>query len=104
MPGVVRLCLKEERCVSAGGLILSCLAGGRTAKACDKRAVLDGPRERGQAMERFELTTEHSASSYGKAVLVDRETGEAYGPADLLEVEGEIVTAAEVMGIIALTE
>ncbi len=46
---------------------------------------------------RFKLTTENAASSYGQAVLVDLETGEAYGPADLLEVEGEIIAASEVM-------
>ena len=28
---------------------------------------------------RYELTTEHAASSYGIPVLVDTETGEAYG-------------------------
>ena len=31
------------------------------------------------------LSDEHSASSYGKPVLVERDTGEAYGPRDILE-------------------
>ncbi len=30
----------------------------------------------------WELSTEHAASSYGQPVLVNRETGEAFGPAD----------------------
>jgi hypothetical protein len=46
--------------------------------------------------ERFYLTTEHSASSYGIPVLVDRETGEAIGPADLIEVNGELVAGAQI--------
>jgi hypothetical protein len=33
---------------------------------------------------KWELTTEHSASSYGRPVLVNRKTREAYGPGDLL--------------------
>lgn len=33
----------------------------------------------------FELTTEHSASSYGQPVLVNRQSGEAFGPADILK-------------------
>ena len=32
------------------------------------------------------LTNEHSASSYGKPVLVELETGQAYGPRDILQV------------------
>lgn len=32
----------------------------------------------------FELSTEHAASSYGQPVLVDRGSGEAYGPGDIL--------------------
>jgi hypothetical protein len=32
----------------------------------------------------FELTTEHAASSYEQPVLVDRGTGLAYGPADII--------------------
>jgi hypothetical protein len=32
----------------------------------------------------FELTTEHAASSYGQPVLVDRGTGLAYGPANII--------------------
>jgi len=30
------------------------------------------------------LTTDHSASSYGQPVLVNRGTGEAYGPGDII--------------------
>jgi hypothetical protein len=30
------------------------------------------------------LTTEHAASSYGQPVLVNRGTGEAYGPGDVV--------------------
>jgi hypothetical protein len=33
----------------------------------------------------FELTNEHSASSYGQLVLVNRDTGEAFGPADIIK-------------------
>lgn len=33
----------------------------------------------------WELTTEHSASSYGQPVLVNRTTGDAYGPADVVK-------------------
>ena len=32
----------------------------------------------------YELTNEHAASSYGQPVLVNRDTGEAYGPGDVL--------------------
>jgi hypothetical protein len=32
------------------------------------------------------LSDEHLASSYGKPVLVDQETGKAYGPDDILQV------------------
>jgi hypothetical protein len=53
---------------------------------------------------RFKLTTEHAASSYGQAVLVDLETGEAYGPADLLEIEGEDIAAAEVIDSLRASE
>ena len=34
--------------------------------------------------ERYVLSTEHSASSYGRPVLVDTETREAYGRGDIL--------------------
>ncbi|MBU4302682.1 MAG: hypothetical protein KKE79_04345 [Actinobacteria bacterium] len=47
--------------------------------------------------ERFELSTEHAASSYGQPVVVDRETGEAIGAADLVEVDGRYVSGAEIM-------
>ena len=46
--------------------------------------------------QRFELTTEHAAASYGQPVLVDRETGEAYGPADLVEIGGEYVSGQQI--------
>ena len=32
------------------------------------------------------LTDEHSSSSYGRPVLVNRETNEGYGPGDVLKV------------------
>ncbi len=32
----------------------------------------------------YELTNEHSASSYGRPVLVNRGSGEAYGPGDIV--------------------
>ena len=35
-------------------------------------------------MGRYELSTEHSASSYGIPVLVDKETKKTYGRGDLL--------------------
>jgi hypothetical protein len=34
----------------------------------------------------FELTTEHAASSYSQPVLVNRQSGEAYGPGDVIKV------------------
>jgi len=34
--------------------------------------------------EKYILTTEHAASSYDQPVLVDTETNEAYGVADIL--------------------
>jgi hypothetical protein len=46
---------------------------------------------------RWELTTEHSASSYGRPVLVNRKTREAYGPGDLLNpspAKGYVAAAA----------
>lgn len=33
----------------------------------------------------WELTTEHSASSYGQPVLVNRSTGDAFGPGDIVK-------------------
>ncbi len=33
----------------------------------------------------WELSTDHAASSYGQPVLVNRPTGEAYGPADVVK-------------------
>ncbi len=32
----------------------------------------------------WELSTEHASSSYGRPVLVNRATGEAFGPGDIL--------------------
>jgi len=32
------------------------------------------------------LSDEHLASSYGKPVLVDQDTGEAYGPGDIVKI------------------
>lgn len=32
----------------------------------------------------WELSTDHAASSYGQPVLVNRATGEAYGPGDIV--------------------
>ncbi len=34
----------------------------------------------------LKLTTEHAASSYGKPVLVRSDSGDAFGPADLINV------------------
>jgi len=34
--------------------------------------------------KKYILTAEHAASSYGQPVLVDTETGQAYGVADIL--------------------
>lgn len=44
--------------------------------------------------KRIFLTTEHPSSSYCQSVLVDRETGEAYGQADLIEIDGVYVAGA----------
>lgn len=33
----------------------------------------------------WELSTDHAASSYGQPVLVNRATGEAFGPGDILK-------------------
>ena len=33
----------------------------------------------------WELSTEHAACSYGQPVLVNRATGEAFGPGDILK-------------------
>ena len=41
--------------------------------------------------ERYVLSTEHSASSYGQPVLVDTETREAYGRGDILP-EGRLAS------------
>ena len=40
--------------------------------------------EMSEYKDRFILTTEHPSSSYNQAVLVDTETGQAYGVADVL--------------------
>jgi len=36
---------------------------------------------------RWELFTDHAASSYGQPVLVDLDTGDAYGPSDIVQPE-----------------
>ena len=36
--------------------------------------------------DEWKLTDEHSASSYGKPVLVELETGQACGPGDILQI------------------
>ena len=33
----------------------------------------------------WELSTDHASSSYGQPVLVNRSTGEAFGPGDILK-------------------
>lgn len=33
----------------------------------------------------WKLTTDHAASSYGQPVLVNRATGEAFGPGDIVQ-------------------
>ena len=48
----------------------------------------------------WELSTENAASSYGQPVLVNRSTGEAFGPGDILKPYpsyGSMVAAAAVM-------
>ena len=34
------------------------------------------------------LSTDHASSSYGQPVLVNRHTGTAYGPGDVLQIGG----------------
>jgi hypothetical protein len=34
----------------------------------------------------WELSTEHPASTYGQPVLVNRDTGGAYGPSDIVQI------------------
>lgn len=50
---------------------------------------------------RYRLTTDHAASSYGAPVLVDMQTGVAYGPADVVPIYnddlGHGITAAELV-------
>ncbi len=46
----------------------------------------------------FELSTGHAASSYGMPVLLDR--GEPVGAADLIEIDGEYMTGAEIKAVI----
>lgn len=43
----------------------------------------------------WRYTTDHASSSYGQPVLIDDETGAAYGPGDLLTT----AQAAEIIGI-----
>lgn len=46
--------------------------------------------------ERFYLTSEHPSSKYGLPVLVDRETGKAFGRGDLVFIEGRAVAAVDI--------
>ena len=41
--------------------------------------------------DRFDLTTEHTASSYGQPVLVDREAMQAFGPADNVNAPDDLL-------------
>jgi len=49
------------------------------------------------------LTTQHAASSYGLPVLVCRDTGEAYGPADIVRLGGDIMPASMLVARLAKT-
>jgi len=45
----------------------------------------------------WELTDERSASSYGMPVLVDTGTREAYGPEDVVNIDGDFLPAVRVV-------
>lgn len=45
---------------------------------------------------KFRITTDHSASSYGRAVVVCPD-GEALGPADMYDTGQGLVTGAQIM-------
>ena len=47
-------------------------------------------------LERFDVTTDHPASSDGQPVLVDNLTGKAIGMTDQVEVNGELITGIEI--------
>jgi len=40
--------------------------------------------------DRFDITTDHAASSYGQPVLVDSTTGDVFGPDDDINPQGYI--------------
>lgn len=48
-------------------------------------------------MARFRYTTDHAASSCGQAVLVDDETGVAYG-------SGDLITTSQVASLLDINE
>ncbi|TKJ35805.1 MAG: hypothetical protein CEE38_14470 [Planctomycetes bacterium B3_Pla] len=48
---------------------------------------------------RYTLTTEHSQSSYGQPVLVDLDTGQAYGVADVLPDGRPAIELYEELGL-----
>jgi hypothetical protein len=52
---------------------------------------------------RWELSTDHAASHGGAPVLVDRDTGDAYGPGDILQVSNSwgFLPAARVVARLA---
>jgi hypothetical protein len=54
----------------------------------------------------WELTTESAASSYGQPVLVNRATGEAFGPGDVVRFGPSLgfVLAADIVRRLARTE
>ncbi len=55
----------------------------------------------------WELSTEHQASTYGQPVLVNRATGDAHGPSDVVQVcgpMGRMVAAKAVYGLAPAAE
>ena len=52
----------------------------------------------------WELSTDHAASSYGQPVLVNLDTGDAYGPGDILQYPPDgYMTAADAVRRLATT-
>jgi hypothetical protein len=47
------------------------------------------------------LTTNHSASRYGQPVLVDRSTGDAFGPNDMVQLGTHLRPAAVLVAQLA---
>ena len=47
----------------------------------------------------WELSDEHAASSYGQPVLVNRRTGDVYGPLDVIELHPEIGAMPAAQGV-----